>query len=49
MIHHKTTGKRWMKFSVKLVIGYLELFYIDINIYRNFYKLSLFNFTIKNR
>lgn len=41
--------KRWMKFNFKLVIGYLDLFYVDINIYRNFYKFTLFNLTIKNR
>lgn len=49
MIHHKTVGKRWMKFNFKLVIGYLDLVYIDINVYRKFYKFTLFNLTIKNR
>ena len=42
-------NKQWDKFIIKLRISSLDLFSIEIDATREFYCLTLLNFTVKNR
>jgi hypothetical protein len=45
----KAPNKQWDKLILKFRISSLDLFSIEIDATREFYCLTLFNFTIKNR
>lgn len=39
----------WGNFSLRITIGPIRLFAIDIDMYRNFYSITFINFTLRNR
>ena len=41
--------KQWDKVLIKLKLANLEFFAVEIDVTRNFYLLTILNFTIKNR
>jgi hypothetical protein len=41
--------KQWDKFAIRLRISKLDVLTIEVDISREFYMFTLFNFTIKNR
>jgi hypothetical protein len=45
----KSLTKQWDKFIIKLRISSIDIFSIEIDKTREFYCLTLLNFTIKNR
>ena len=45
----KVHNKQWDKFQIRLRVGRIDLFTIEMDISRNFYLLTLFNLTVKNR
>jgi len=45
----KIKNKQWDKVCVRLRLGALDLFTIEIDVSRTFYMLTVLNFTIKNR
>jgi hypothetical protein len=45
----KSHAKQWDKYALKLRISKLDIIAIEIDISREFYMLTLLNFTIKNR
>lgn len=42
-------NKQWDKFQIRLRVGRIDLFTIEMDISRNFYLLTLLNLTVKNR
>lgn len=45
----KSPSKHWDKLILKLRISSLDIFGIEVDIYRKFYALTILNFTLKNR
>ncbi len=45
----KVKNKQWDKFAIRLRLGKIDFFTIEIDISREFYLLTILNFTIKNR
>jgi hypothetical protein len=45
----KTSRKQWDKLMIRVRLSYIDIVSIDIDVSRNFYSLSILNFTIKNR
>lgn len=45
----KAPNKQWDKLILKLRISSLDIFGIEIDINREFYALTILNFTLKNR
>jgi hypothetical protein len=41
--------KQWDKFAIRVRISKLDVLTIEVDIAREFYMLTVFNFTIKNR
>jgi len=39
----------WGFFSIRLILGPVRVFCVDIDVYRNFYSITFLNFTIRNR
>jgi hypothetical protein len=44
-----TSRKQWDKFAIRFRIGIIDFFTVEIDISRDFYMLTILNFTIKNR
>lgn len=44
-----TSRKQWDKVMIRLRLSSLDLFSLEIDMSRDFYLLTLLNFTIKNR
>ena len=42
-------NKQWDKFQIRFRLGKIDVFTIEADISRDFYMLTLFNLTIKNR
>jgi hypothetical protein len=42
-------NKLWDKFAIRLRIGAIDFLCVEVDISREFYLLTLLNFTIKNR
>lgn len=45
----KVKNKQWDKFQIRIRIGRIDFISIDIDVSREFYMLTLLNFSIKNR
>ena len=45
----KVKNKQWDKFAIRFRLGKIDFFTIEIDISREFYLLTILNFTIKNR
>jgi len=45
----KASHKQWDKVALRLRLGAIDFFTVEIDISRDFYLLTVFNFTIKNR
>jgi hypothetical protein len=45
----KVKNKQWDKFALRLRLGKIDVCTIEVDISREFYMLTLLNFTIKNR
>jgi hypothetical protein len=45
----KSPSKQWDKLILKLRVSSLDLFSVEIDVTRDFYSLTILNFTIKNR
>ena len=45
----KVRNKQWDKFAVRLRLGKIDVFTIEVDISREFYMFTILNFTIKNR
>lgn len=45
----RVKNKQWDKFQIRIRIGKIDFISIDIDISREFYMLTLLNFSIKNR
>lgn len=45
----KNSTRQWDKVMIRLRVSSLDLFSLEMDIAREFYLLTLFNFTIKNR
>jgi len=45
----KVQNKQWDKFQIRLRLGKIDVFTIEVDISREFYLITLFNFSIKNR
>jgi hypothetical protein len=45
----RVKNKQWDKFAIRLRIGKIDIFTVEVDISREFYMLTLLNFTIKNR
>lgn len=45
----KSFTKQWDKIMIRIRISSLDIFSFEMDISRNFYLLSILNFTIKNR
>jgi hypothetical protein len=39
----------WGHVSVRLILGPIRFFAIDVDVFRNFYSITFINFTIRNR
>jgi len=39
----------WGHVVIKLILGPIRVFAIDIDVYRNFYSITFLNFTLRNR
>ena len=44
-----STAKQWDKLAIRLRISTLDILTIEIDISREFYMVTILNFTIKNR
>jgi hypothetical protein len=44
-----TYTKQWDKLNIKLRISFIDILAIEVDISRDFYLLTVLNFTIKNR
>ena len=42
-------NKQWDKVMIRLRISSLDIFNLEVDISRNFYLLTILNFTLKNR
>jgi len=42
-------NKLWDKFNVRIRLGAVDIFTIELDISREFYMLTVLNFSIKNR
>ena len=45
----KSAAKQWDKLSIRIRISSLDVFTLEIDISREFYMLTILNWTIKNR
>lgn len=45
----RVKNKQWDKFAVRCRLGKIDFITIEIDISREFYMLTVLNFTIKNR
>jgi hypothetical protein len=45
----KVKNKQWDKFAIRFRIGKIDFFTVEIDISREFYMITICNFTIKNR
>ena len=45
----KNSHKQWDKLMVRIRISSLDLFTLELDLSRDFYLLTILNFTIKNR
>ena len=45
----RVKNKQWDKFALRLRLGKVDVFSIEIDISREFYMLTILNFTLKNR
>ena len=45
----KSTNKQWDKISIRFRLYSVDLFTLEIDISREFYMLTILNWTIKNR
>lgn len=45
----KSVNKQWDKVSIRLRLSSLDILTVEIDISREFYMLTVFNLTIKNR
>ena len=45
----KSARKQWDKISIRLRLSSVDVFTLEIDIYREFYMLTILNWTIKNR
>ena len=45
----KVKNKQWDKFALRLRLGFFDIITIEVDVSREFYMLTLFNLTIKNR
>jgi hypothetical protein len=45
----KGSGRQWDKLMVRLRISSLDVFTLELDFSREFYLLTVLNFTIKNR
>jgi hypothetical protein len=45
----RVKNKQWDKFALRLRMGKVDFFTIEIDISRDFYMLTILNFTLKNR
>jgi|APGre2960657404_1045060.scaffolds.fasta_scaffold248140_2 hypothetical protein len=45
----KVKNKQWDKFAIRFRMGKIDFFTIEVDISREFYMLTVLNFTIKNR
>ncbi len=45
----KIKNKQWDKVCIRLRLGALDLFTIEVDVNRTFYMFTVLNFTIKNR
>jgi hypothetical protein len=45
----KVKNKQWDKFALRLRLGKVDVFSIEVDISREFYMLTILNFTLKNR
>lgn len=45
----RSSRRQWDKLSLRLRIGYFDIFTIEVDVSREFYMLTILNFTIKNR
>jgi hypothetical protein len=43
------SNKFWDRFAIRLKLGAVDFFTIEIDVTRDFYMLTVLNFTIKNR
>lgn len=41
--------KYWDKFAIRLRLGIVDFFTIEVDISRDFYMITVLNFTLKNR
>lgn len=44
-----TSRKQWDKFTIRFRLGIIDFITVEIDISRDFYMLTILNFTIKNR
>lgn len=44
-----TSRKQWDKFAIRFRIGVIDFFTLEVDISRDFYMLTILNFTLKNR
>lgn len=42
-------NKQWDKFQLRFRIGKIDFFTVEVDISREFYMLTIMNFSIKNR
>jgi lysophospholipid acyltransferase (LPLAT)-like uncharacterized protein len=42
-------NKQWDKFQIRLRLGKIDVFTIEIDVSREFYMIAILNFSIKNR
>ncbi len=45
----KSCNKQWDKIMIRIRLSSLDIFTFEMDISRNFYLLTIFNLTIKNR
>lgn len=45
----KSINKQWDKLSIRIRISSLDVFTLEIDVSREFYMLTILNWTIKNR
>jgi len=45
----QSSAKQWDKLMIRIRVSSLDIFSFEIDISRNFYLLTILNFTIKNR
>ena len=44
-----TSRKQWDKFAIRFRLGIIDFLTLEIDISRDFYMLTILNFTFKNR